>query len=110
MSSPCLQMKVQPYVVEGDEEDGGADQFVFMPQSETPVEREIRVAREREEALRRERGLPSPGGASGDGRQVQVEVSHAPGVKNSPCACGSLIFGSRHFKAVFGAVLIHKSV
>ena len=74
---PAAQMpqgktKVQPYTGDDSDEE---ETFRFIPQNETPVEREIRLSRERDEQLRREKGLPAVNYDSQDsGSDVMYEI------------------------------------
>lgn len=63
-------VKSQTFAVE-DEQDGQS--YSYVPRDETPIEREIRLAKEREEELRAQKGL-SPRGTAADRGDMLMEM------------------------------------
>ena len=73
-SSGDAPVKSKVYAAE-DEQDGQG--YSYVPRDETPIEREIRLAREREEELRAQKGL-SPRGMASDGGDMLMEMKVEP--------------------------------
>lgn len=55
-------------------DDPEAEEAKFHPQMETPIDREMRMAREREAALRQDRGLPAMSRADEDAMIVEMRL------------------------------------
>lgn len=66
-----------------------AEKVKFHPQMETPIDREMRLAREREAALRQDRGLPAMSRADEETTVVEMRLPDVSGTTGGTSAFGA---------------------